>query len=209
MKRADAPAAAPALWRASKPAGVNLLPSAVHIAQVARSRTRKWGIAFATAAVLLCVGWMGAIVHTTELQQVQTALMHELSASRQATKEVAALAARMEVLRKQQLLLDTMRRDHSWSSDVFALARCVPQHVVLTRVTVAPPGRRAEGEDQAPGASDRVQVDGVAADHAVLAAFIQGLQQAGTFRHVQLIHSTLVAQGGPEGCLNFSVACRR
>lgn len=192
---------------------INLLPEALRVVQVARRRRRHWLAMLAVAAVTVGGVWLWSRTRTVELERLRATLLAEQAHIRQEQKHGAMLAARMEVLDRRQAALDAMRATESWSTHLGELAVTVPDQVVLRSIQILPVETRAAAESSTHNESTTrvgtaVQIEGYAADHRVLAAFLSGLQEANLFHEISLVRSA-AAPGSASGCLGFGIACRR
>jgi hypothetical protein len=169
------------------------------------------------ALVLLTAGsvWFWSHRRNAEIHHVRAILTDEFADIRREEKQRAALAARAEVLRKQQAVLDEMRAGESWAARVAELAAAVPDQAVLRRIETVSARQKSPSSPPVASANlgtgppaTEVQLEGYAADHQVLATFLHRLQASGAYREVWLVRSS-AAKNGPGECLDFAITCRR
>ena len=192
-----------------KSALINLLPESAWLSYTGRRRMRRWLSVLSLTTVLVGLVWLWSHNRGVELRHTRTALIEEQSDIRIERKQTIALAARAEVLRKQQAILATMRTDESWATRFAELSHAVPERLALKRIELSPAARAIRAEATVPvDPGTEVRIEGYAADNLVLATFLHRLQESGSYREVRLVRSAAARDGRPE-CLDFSIACRR
>jgi len=197
---------------------LNLLPEPARVRLIARRRQRVWlaAVGVSVALVLLASHW--SHVRAAEARGLRAALAQVTRAVRQEEQQAKLLAARAQVAGKRQELLEAMRATASWAHSLAGLARCVPDNLVITQLSVqarrppaeGPPASKTKSSTPAPppAPSWEVRVSGVAADHATLAILIHRLQHDVGYERVDLVRSA-AQNSGSSSLLDFEVVCRR
>ena len=194
-------------------ARVNLLPETAWLAQAGRRRLWRWAGVVATLGAVGVFAWLWGGSRGFEIDKVRSMLGEELVRTRQEQKLSVALAARAEVQRTRQAVLETMRAGESWAARLAELAAAVPDGIVLKRIQVVStktptPARGVEEASPAGPAKVEIRIDGYATDHLVLAALLHRLEEGGTYREVRLVRSAAAEQHA-SGCLDFGLVCQR
>jgi hypothetical protein len=202
---------------------VNLLPEAEQLKLRARQRRHFWIIALVIASAAALLTWQWCSRYEEAVREARASLTEARHRLGQEERQAGALAARAAALRKQQALLARMQTPERWSQRLGEVARALPAQATLTRLhvqaaaggpAVSPAGNGAgqgprKSLEVPPAATEiELRLEGMAADHAILATFLRRLQETGAYGRVNLVHSINQAVGNNQA-LSFGITCRR
>jgi len=176
---------------------VNLLPLEYRLRAKRPQRLKLW---VALSAVMVVAQVMAATflrMRSRETRAIQEQVRRMHDHQNELIKELAQLTVRKRDLAKQIALNERLRRKHLWSQVLSTLTGRLPDHVVLTSLASDPP-RDLHTAAEVPvaagpirsyepgqkrgaraGAAGGLLIDGIAADHASVAAFIGALSGDG------------------------------
>jgi len=171
---------------------VNLLPPEYHWRARRGRRLRMWLTLCVAAVVSQAV--LAAAVHYFAVEtRLRMSQIVEMRSEEQALiKQLAAVKADHQAVRRRVVLAEQLRRKHRWSRALSELVEAVPETAMLTRVHTIPP--RAEAPKQRKTHPERsalpsnrrqkppdervargLVIDGLATDHESVASLLKRL----------------------------------
>ena len=187
---------------------VNLLPTEYRSRARRFRRLKLWIAASVAMAPALILSSMFLRLRATETLSFLDRTAQLCVEERAVIKQLESLEAEREGLARNVALAERLRRKHRWSEALEALARKLPDRVVLTRLASDPPrdsyvsgerpgakarerlaGKKGDSEDR-DGAARGFLIDGIAANHESLAVLLGALDDNDRFGRCELRSSS-------------------
>ena len=180
---------------------INLLPADY---RRTRRHARRFRASVIVGAVLLTAEVVTGV--SLHLRARQTRELLDAADAARSTgtlvkKELVAPQAEADRIEREVSLAQRLRTKHRWSRLLAALAKATPERVTITSVATDPPqwdpgfktpvlvasaGNGTSTEPQARKILDGIVIQGHAADHQDLAAFLNGLHASRLFASIDL-----------------------